>query len=212
MARRYHWFWGVVLSAFVAVLCIGLAPFSQPSFGISPFSRVVLSNDLSFGTRDPVINSAVAQGTAPEASSSNSFTDAANHYTITRLEGFEPYAIGGQSVFESSDGTVAYSVIVSPTLSNAPLTDAALAQMAQVTFQQGEGFVAHNFQSLASGGIQIDWMGQVTTQKTQALSGTIFAQQFGENVFLLMIAATEAGQEGFAKAIATLPASLRPLP
>ena len=212
MARRYHWFWGVVLSAFVAVLFIGIDPFSQPLFGISPFSRAVLSDAFSFGASVPATSSVVAQGTAPEASSSNSFTDAANQYTIASLEGFKPHAIAGQSVFESSDGTVAYSVIVSPTLSNVPLTDAALAQIAQVTFQQGEGFVAHNFQALGSGGIKIDWMGQVTTQATQALSGTIFAQQFGEKVFLLMIAATEAGQDDFAKAIATLPASLQPLP
>ena len=212
MARRYHWFWGVVLSAFVAVLVVGIEPLLQPSLGVSPFSRDVLSNHRSFGASGSVTNSAIAQETASDASSSNTFTDATNQYTIARLDGFAPHTIGGQSVFESSDGTVAYSVIVSPTLSKVPLTDAALAQMAQVTFQQGEGFVAHNFQALDSGGIQIDWTGQVTTQNTQALSGTIFAQQFEEKVFLLMIAATEAGQDEFVKAIATLPTSLQPLP
>lgn len=211
MVRRHHWFWGVVLTAFVAVLFIGIDPFSQASLGISPFSRAVWSDSLSFGAGGPMTNSVVAQGTAPESSSSHSFTDAANQYTIARLDGFEPHTIVGQSVFESSDGAVAYSVIVAPTLSNVPLTDAALAQMAQIAFQQGEGFVAHNFQALDAGGIKIDWTGQVTTQKTQSLSGTIFAQQSGEKVFLLMIAATEAGQDDFAKAIATLPASLQPL-
>ena len=197
MARQYRWFWGVVLTACVAVLIIGIEPFSQASLGVSA------SNHHSEASR------LVAQSTVPEAS--NVFTDPANQYAIALLDGFKAHSIAGQSVFESADGTIAYSVIVAPTLSTVTLTDAALAQMAQVTFQQGERFVAHNFQPLTSGGIKIDWTGQVTTQKAEPLSGTIFAQQVEDNVFLLMIAATEAGQEGFAEVIATLPSSLRPL-
>ncbi|MEM9214254.1 MAG: hypothetical protein AAGD25_07890 [Cyanobacteria bacterium P01_F01_bin.150] len=146
------------------------------------------------------------------AAPSPSFTDPNNQYSIALLEGFKAHLIAGKSIFESPDGEVAYSVIVSPTLSNSTLTDAALAQIAQVTFQQGEGFAANNFQSLNSGGIKIEWTGQVTTRKTQPLSGAIFVRQFDDSVFLLMLAATEAGQQVFAEAIATLPASLKPLP
>ena len=202
MVRQYRVFLGVVFSTFLFALVVGGHWFRYP-LAVSQVNAIAMTDAPNL----------VVQTSAPEPSSVSSFTDPNQQYSIALLDGFQSHQVAGQSILESADGNMAYSVIVTPTLSSpsTPLTDAALAQMAQVTFRQGEGFMANNFQSLDPGGVKIDWTGQVTTQSPQPLSGTIFAQQFEDQVFLLMIAATEAGQEEFAQAIATLPSSLRPL-
>ena len=203
MARQYRCFWGIAFTAFALAIILTIYPFSQPSFSVSPSDSTTQSS--SYGLW--------AQQSELETSPLPLFEDPGQQYSIALLDGFKPYSVSGKSILESFDGNVAYSVIVAPTLlePSALLTDAALAQMAQVIFQQGEGFIAKNFQSLDQGGIKINWTGQITVRKAQPLSGTIFAQQFGKEVFLLMIAATEEGQDALTQAIAILPSSLRPL-
>ena len=203
MVRQSRVFVSVVLGTCLLALVVGWHPWSKSSL-IGTEAKAIATADAP---------GLVAQSPTPELSQSPSFTDPGQRYSIALLDGFKAHQVAGQSVLESADGNVAYSVSVAPTLSNPStlLTNAALAQMAQVTFQQGEGFIATRFQSLDQGGIKIDWTGQVTTRASQPLSGTIFAQQFEDQVFLLLIAATEEGQDEFAEAIATLPSSLRPL-
>jgi hypothetical protein len=55
----------------------------------------------------------------------------------------------------------------------------------------------------------VNWQGRVTTRGSQRLSGSIFARQEGDQVLLLLLAATDAGQDALVEAIATLPASLK---
>lgn len=209
MRRRHRWFGGIVVIAFLIAIVLELVPIVQGSASATQATGQ-RTNQSRIATPGAEI---LAEATTPTASPSSFFSDPQQQYEIALLPGFKSYTVANQSILESADGNIAYSVTVVPTLTgqDIALTDAALAQVAQVTFQQGEGFIAKRFQPLSQGGIKIDWSGQVTNRTAQPLSGTIFAQQSGDTVFLLMIAATDAGQAEFENAIAMLPSSLRPL-
>lgn len=219
MGRRHRWFAGIVAMACLVAIVIELVPIAQvpvSATSVSATQDTVQSIKQSSLT-DPSTellseaNGSEVNGEAPSPTSI--FLDPNQQYEVALLSGFKSYTVANQSILESADGSMAYSVTVVPTLTEAggTLTKAALAQVAQVAFQQGEGFITKQFQSLPQGGIKIDWAGQVTTRASQPLSGTIFAQQSGDKVFLLMIAATESGQAELENAIAILPSSLRPL-
>ena len=205
MRQQRRWFWGILLTAFLTTVVMGIFPWMTSSslLGVQQTGDSRADALLSYSS------AAVAQDTAP--SPGQEFNDPSGQYKIALLDGYQVYKIANGSVIEASDGSLAYTVVVLPTFDpDVTLTGAALAQLARETFQQGEGFVTREFQP-TSNGIKVNWQGRVTTRGSQTLSGSIFARQEGDQVFLLMIAATEAGQATLADAIASLPPSLQPL-
>lgn len=206
MGRQGRWFWGILLTAFLVTMGLGIYPLINPSF-----SQALSTQASSLGTQAIVtpLGGEVAQAQAPEAGESAVFVDPAGQYEIRLLEGYQTYGIANTTVIEAADGNLAYTALVVPTFDpGVQLTDAALAQMARETFQQGEGFITKEFQPTQSG-IKVNWQGRVTTRGSQRLSGSIFARQEGDQVLLLLLAATDAGQDALVEAIATLPASLK---
>ncbi|NEQ95604.1 MAG: hypothetical protein F6K30_02535 [Cyanothece sp. SIO2G6] len=203
MERQRRWFWGTLLTAFLVTVGLGVYPWVSSALTItSPVSQKPQSEIMSSGD-------SMAQAGTPEAPESAVFRDPAGQYEIALLPGYQIYGSATTSVIEAPDGSLAYTTVLVPTFdSGVQLTDAGLAQLARETFQRGEGFITQEFQPIQSG-IKVNWQGSVTTRGAQQLSGSIFARQEGDRVALLMIAATDAGQEALAGAIATLPPSLQ---
>lgn len=216
MRRQGQWFWGILLTALLATVGLGLLPVVNPSFSGSSAPSPPASDLLAPGSSGPSsssvigsFGSAVAQAQEPGAIAPTLFTDPSGQYEMALLEGYQAYSVANTTVVEAPDGSLAYTVVIVPTFDpEAQLTDAALARLARETFQQGEGFITKEFQPTQSG-IKVNWQGRVTTRGAQPLSGSIFARQEGDQVLLLLIAATEAGQTALDEAIAILPPSLQ---
>jgi len=140
---------------------------------------------------------------------SGTFQDAAKRFEIGILEGYKVSSVGSAPLFQAGDGSLAYTVVVSPAESNA--SDATLVRLANEAFGQGEGFTPIGQQTLPGGGLQISWTGQLSQGSglPQSMSGQIFAKQRDTEVFLLMVAATEAGAEQVGDAISTLGSTLK---
>jgi hypothetical protein len=140
---------------------------------------------------------------------SGTFQDAQQRFGIGILEGYEISSVGSTPLFQAPDGSLAYTVVVAPAPPGA--SNPALVQVATDVFGQGEGFIPTGQRSLPGGGLQIDWSGQLSQGPAppQPVTGRIFAKQRGSDVFLLMVAATEAGQAQVGDAIATLGSTLK---
>ncbi|MGF1568985.1 MAG: hypothetical protein ACFCVD_13105 [Nodosilinea sp.] len=142
---------------------------------------------------------------------SGSFEDPQGRFQIGILDGYTVSTVGGAPLFQAPDGSLAYTVAVAP-LVPGPAEDLAspLLAAAQTTFGRGERFTTGDVQPIAGGGIRIDWVGQLTqgTLPPQPISGKIFARQRSSNVFLLLVAATDAGTAQVSDAITTLGSTL----
>lgn len=205
MGRQQRWFVSIVLTAFFTAVVVGVSPWL-------PFTHFSTTNVGSVSVAgQPLSNAYIAQAQEATPALPGLFNDPSGQYEIALLDGYQTHAVANRSVIEAPDGSLAYTVVVVPTFKpGTPLTNAALAQVAQETFQRGEGFIVEAFQELSDGGVKMNWIGRLTTRGTQPMSGTIFAQQSGDNVFLLMIAATDAAQNTLPEAIATLFDSFKP--
>jgi hypothetical protein len=116
--------------------------------------------------------------------------------------------IGGTVLFESPDGSMAYTAFAQPAPSNY-ITPETLAEMAKNTFKQGEGFRPGSPQPIP-GGIQMDWSGELTIGgQPQPVNGVIVAKPMGAQVLLLLIAATEKAGATVPNAAAALTDSLQ---
>jgi hypothetical protein len=140
---------------------------------------------------------------------SGTFQDAQERFEIGILDGYEVSSVGRAPLFQAPDGSLAYTVLVSPAEPGA--SNQALVQLATDAFGQGEGFTTTGLQSLPGGGLRIDWTGQLSQGPAppQPISGKIFAKQRGSDVFLLMVAATASGANQVGDAISSLGSTLK---
>lgn len=143
-------------------------------------------------------------GPSPEGADNESdrtfYSDPQERFRVEVLEGFNELSVAGAPLFESADGAIAYTVVTQevPTDDDEPLPAAALAAIAITTFNQGESFQNQPSERLASNppSIQMPWVGSHTTASgTQSVSGKILVQQRSGTVFLVLVAATEAGRD-----------------
>ena len=140
---------------------------------------------------------------------SGTFQDAEGQFEIGIFDGYEVSSLGAAPLFQAPDGSLAYTVVVSPAPPNAD--DGTLVQLANEAFGQGEGFAPIGQESLPGGGLQIRWTGRLTQARggAQPISGQIFAKQRNSDVFLLLVAATEGATDQVEDAIASLGSTLK---
>ncbi|MEB3356517.1 MAG: hypothetical protein VKK04_07300 [Synechococcales bacterium] len=221
MRRQWRWLWGV--AAAMAIAIILSAPVPQGQISRLPIWPATTQAQTPPADPPAAPSPAEAQPSAtpapevPPAPAVNPlpltatpYRDPANRFEIGVIEGFQVNAIGEFPIIEAPDGRLAYTVVVLPSFTDAPLSNAALAQAARDTFQQGEGFRIQGFQAQASGGLRMTWTGQLTIAgQSQPLSGVILAQQQANRIFLTLIAATDAAKGDIPGAIAALSNSLQ---
>lgn len=159
---------------------------------------------------------AQAQGNPPPQSLapalpmvSGSFEDPKGQFQIGILGGYTVSSVGGNPLFQATDGSLAYTVAVAP-LPTASSPEAAMVAAAQSTFGDGEGFVTGDVQPIPGGGVRINWTGRLSqgAAPPQPITGEIFARQRQAEVFLLMVAATGTSEAQVADAINTLGSTL----
>jgi hypothetical protein len=143
------------------------------------------------------------------------FTDPQERFEVGILATMTVSSAGGNPLFQRPDGSLAYSVVVVPLTPGTPdpLPDVALVRAAEEAFGAGEGFQTTGFQAMNGGGLQIGWRGRLSqgAAPPAPVTGTILAKQQGANVFLLAVAALEAGADQVEGAIATLAPTLKAL-
>jgi hypothetical protein len=141
------------------------------------------------------------------------FEDPQSQFQVGILDGYQVSMVSGSPLFQAADGSLAYTVVVVPQPAGTPdpLPDRNLALIANETFSNGEGFMSSNLQTIPGGGIQLDWIGRLSQGNTppQPIAGKVFVNQRGSNVYLLLVAATEAGRSQVNDAITTLGGTLR---
>lgn len=140
------------------------------------------------------------------------YVDPQGRFQVGILEGYNVSSVGNSPLFESSDGNLAYTVVVQERVTNQRLTEATLTQIAIETFQRGEGFQAGDFIPLFWGGVRVPWTGSLTMgRNTQPVSGVILSSQPKNDVLMLLIAATEMGRDRIPAAVSALADSLKPV-
>lgn len=179
----------------------------------------ILAIVISFGLSQAgstVENHALAQGNAPPPvlapalpMVSGSFEDPQGRFQIGILEGYSVSSVGSTPLFQAADGSLAYTVAVAPLLA-ASSPEAAMVAAAESTFGAGEGFVVSDIQPIAGGGVRLNWAGRLSqgAAPPQPITGKIFARQRDAQVFLLMVAATSAGEAQVSDAINALGSTL----
>jgi hypothetical protein len=144
---------------------------------------------------------------------SGQFEDPQGRFQVGILNSYQVSAVNGSPLFQAPDGSLAYTVVVStrPDGTPDPLPERSLAAIVNETFGEGEGFVSSNLQSIPGGGIQLDWMGRLTQRSgpPEPVSGKVFVNQRGTNVYMLLVAATAASTAQVNDAITTLGGTLR---
>lgn len=138
---------------------------------------------------------------------SGNFEDTQGRFQIGLFDGYQVSRAGTAPLIQSPDGSLAYTVAITPLPSGANLaTEADLVQVTQQTFGRGEGFSTGDVQAIPGGGIRINWTGRLSqgTAPPQPITGKIFARQRGSEAFLLMVAATADRDAQVADAIVTL--------
>lgn len=190
--KGWRWPW---LAVVVAALAIALGWGQGNVFMMLPLQAQTNAPPLPLAPTLPMVN--------------GTFQDAQGQFEVGILEGYQVSTVGAAPLFQAPDGSLAYTVVVSPTEPNASNTD--LVQLATATFGQGEGFTPLGQRALPGGGLQINWTGQLfqAGAPPQPITGQIFAKQRGSDVFLLMVAATEAGADQVGDAIASLGSTLK---
>ncbi|MBE9158159.1 hypothetical protein IQ265_15175 [Nodosilinea sp. LEGE 06152] len=179
----------------------------------------ILALVISFGlsqSGSTLDSRALAQGNAPPPALapalpmvSGSFEDPQGRFQIGILDGYSVSTVGATPLFQAADGSLAYTVAVAPLLANSS-PEAAMVAAAESTFGAGEGFVAGDVQPIAGGGVRVNWSGRLSqgAAPPQPITGKIFARQRDAQVFLLMVAATSAGEAQVADAINALGSTL----
>ncbi|MBE9138788.1 hypothetical protein IQ254_16570 [Nodosilinea sp. LEGE 07088] len=137
------------------------------------------------------------------------FEDPQGRFQIGIFDGYSVSSAGGSPVFQAADGSLAYTVAVTPA-PPAESPEAALVVAAEDTFGAGEGYVASDVQPIPGGGVRINWSGRLSqgAAPPQAISGKIFARQRDAEVFLLLVAATDSAEAQLSDAIIALGGTL----
>jgi hypothetical protein len=202
------------------------SPTASPSPAASP-SPTASPSPAASPTPSPAISPSPAVSPSPIASPSPTasptpspsvpvlplaevpYTDTAMGYQIGILEGYKVTSLAGVTSIESPDGSLAYTVAVRPRVTDNPLTEASLAQVAIETFARGEGFVTGQFEPTA-GGVKIPWTGSLTQgENTQLLNGLILSRQVSGKVLVLLVVATEAASDRVDAVFATVTQTLQ---
>lgn len=181
---------------------------------------ILLTQGIQWGTAIGSAGSmspqAQAQGNAPPpvlAPSlpmvSGSFEDPQGRFQIGIFDGYSVSSVSGSPLFQAADGSLAYTVAVAPLLA-AGSPEEAMVAAAESTFGGGEGFVPGDVQPIPGGGVRINWTGRLSqgAAPPQPISGKIFARQQEAEVFLLLVAATSAGEAQVSDAINALGSTL----
>ncbi len=154
---------------------------------------------------------------APPSPVSGDYKDPNGRFKIAILKDYAVSPLAGSALIESSDGNLAYTVLVRSQgelalqNDNATFVNDALAKIAQTAFQQGEGFQVGQWQAIPSG-IKLDWTGSLTIAgKSQPVSGVILVRQLPKDVAMILIVATETGTGQVPGAVSALVDSLQPL-
>lgn len=189
MKKHWAWLMGLAIAVLVIVLYL--------SGGDSSW----LSTQVM--AQEPELETA-----APSFTLSGTYDDPQNRFQVGIADGFIVSTAGGSPLFQTPDGSLAYSVVVMPLDATAanPLPDVALLQATEAAFGKGEGFQTSSFQTVAGGGLQIDWTGRLTQGggPPQPVAGKVLTKQQGEAIFMLMVAALEEGQPLVPEAINSL--------
>lgn len=141
---------------------------------------------------------------------SGTFEDPQGRFKIGLFDGYRVSTAGTTPLFQAPDGSLAYTVALTPLGSSATASDADLLRAAQATFGQGEGFTPGDVQAIPGGGVRINWTGSLRqgAAPPQPISGKIFARQRDRDVYLLLVAATDAAEAQLSDAITTLGSTL----
>ena len=144
--------------------------------------------------------------------SNNNYKDPQGRFQVGILDGYNVGFVGNFPLIESPEGNLAYTVVVKPRESDRQLPNASLAQIAIETFERGEGFTPGSYQELGTNSVRLPWTGTLRIgSKTQPIQGSILARQIGNNIFLLLVSATEEKTSEIDAAIAALSDTLKPV-
>jgi len=212
---RRNSFWLIGLGLLVALVLVWGDPLLRSGVPVraqSPPAQPTPANP-------PIPSPSPAQSPAPAASADSmiggTFSDPQGRFEVGILNGFKvsKAPVGGVTLIESEDGGLAYSAIVRTRATSQKLSDSALAQIAIEAFQRGEGFQAGNFQPIIPSGVQVPWVGRLSTGSGEPLpmSGVILSRQPSQDVLLLVVAATEASKDQLPEAIANLSQTFKAL-
>ena len=141
------------------------------------------------------------------------YQDPDGFYQMAIVQGYKVGSTGKSPLFESPDGQVAYTVLRLPRITKQRLTNGILAQIALEELQRGEGFIAQSYIPLDEGVVQVPWKGTLTQgRNSQPMSGTLISTQPEQDVFLVLIAATEGGADQVPSLLSTLVKGLEVTP
>ncbi|MDX2241949.1 MAG: hypothetical protein NW224_14785 [Leptolyngbyaceae cyanobacterium bins.302] len=157
--------------------------------------------------------------TAPPAELGSTYSDANGRFKVGVLKNYKVSPLSGSVLIESPDGNVAYTVVAQSQPLGNPIglvagydNSEGLAKIATTVFQRGEGFQPSVARLEAGGGAVMDWAGNLTIGgNTQPVRGAILVRPATQNILLLLIAATQAGEAQVPGALSALAKSLEPL-
>ncbi|EKQ68303.1 hypothetical protein OsccyDRAFT_2830 [Leptolyngbyaceae cyanobacterium JSC-12] len=170
----------------------------------------------------PVTPSALPSPLAPPASDATplplggTYQDSARRFKVGVLENYKVSPLAGSVLIESPDGSLAYTVVPQSQPLGNPIgliagydNSESLAKIATTVFQRGEGFQPTPARPEAGGGAVMDWTGTLTIGgNAQPVRGVILVRPSAQTILLLLIAATQAGQDQIPGALSALATSL----
>lgn len=156
--------------------------------------------------------------TAPPAELSGTYADPAGRFKVGVLKNFKAIPLSGSVLIEAPDGNLAYTVVPQSQPLGNPIglvagydNSESLAKIATTVFQRGEGFQPAPARLEAGGGAVMDWTGGLTIGgSSQPMRGAVLVRPTTQNILLLLIAATEAGEAQIPSALSALATSLEP--
>ncbi len=153
--------------------------------------------------------------TAPPLPLSSDYRDPSGRFRIGILKDFKVSPLAGSVLIESTDGNLAYSVVIQsqpsvPIGLSAADGGEGLAKVATTVFQRGEGFQPGSPQLEAGGGVVVNWTGSLTIGgNAQPMGGVILVRPSSKTIGLLLIAATQDGSGKVPAALSALASSLQ---
>lgn len=147
----------------------------------------------------------------PGPSVVGTYEDPQGNFQIGILDGYGVNSVSGFPLFQSTEGSLAYSVVKVLLKADTPLSDIGLVDVAQTALGNGEGFQTQTFTPVVGGGLQIAWSGRLSqgSAPPQPISGTVLAKQQGSEVYLIVVAALEAGAPQVSEMVSTLASTLQ---
>lgn len=161
--------------------------------------------------------SAPPASTAPPLELSGTYEDPAGRFQVGVLSGYKVSPLAGSVLIESPTGQVAYTVVAQSQPFGNPIgliagydNNESLAKIATAVFQRGESFQPAPSRAEAGGGAVMNWTGTLTIGGTsQPIAGVVLVRPNAQNILLLMIAATQTGQDQVPGALSALANSLQ---